>query len=142
MMSREIKFRGISTETGKWVYGHLIIDKQEAFILNGVIESTNEYIAIEDWRPVKAETVGQFIGLLDVNDVELYENDVLEHPNGDRFVIKWSNSNCAFRGFYGSDDFGCCIPLQINNKGQAVFIGNIYENPELLKPLPSPPKDK
>ena len=151
---REIKFRGKSTvevfdggdtpdiNLGDWIYGSLIIDNGEAFIVNGVVECTSEYISIEKWCPVDIKTVGQLTGLKDKNGTEIYEGDRLEYqPNinedfaTDRYTVKWHN-----RGFVAAWD-GDKDCNNSDNDGliggpklvDMVVIGNIYENPELLE---------
>lgn len=142
-MSRVIKFRGISTETGEWVYGNLIIDGFTALILNGVAESTDEYIAIEDWRPVNIKSVGQYTGVDDNEGTEIYENDVLSSPHftdvaGRNHTLEhsvvWSEKlhgwfllNC---GSKNPDDGS--IQLFVAKNEEITVVGNTLENPELI----------
>lgn len=73
---REIKFRGIHIDSGSMVYGDLIrktdFDGKQYFEIEQYI--ANDY---HNWT-VKPGTVGQFTGLKDSQDAEIYVNDIFD----------------------------------------------------------------
>jgi hypothetical protein len=67
-------FRGISIESGGWVYGDL----------KNLSDGTR-YIWGSFKEEVIPETVGQWTGLLDVNGVKIFEGDIIRHVAGNIF---------------------------------------------------------
>lgn len=114
MNMREIKFRFCIIENKKiadWnttlqICDRLSLFKKEAFI------------------PM------QYTGLKDKNNKEIYEGDIIENTHV-RFEIFWDNSLCAFRCKRKNSPDVYLHELPIIKKYW--IIGNIYENPELLK---------
>ena len=76
-----------------------------------------------------------FVGINDFKGKELFEGDIIKHPNQDETgVIRYDPNGCQFRIIYDSKTFipSCHIGLQMGEKGQAFKIGSVYDNPELL----------
>ncbi|MBO5217491.1 MAG: hypothetical protein J6B41_07090 [Alistipes sp.] len=123
---REIKFRGRNIK-GEWLYGDLINDNinntPTAFIFPP--DAPNSY----DRYLVNPNTVGQFIGLYDINDKEIYFGDIVRNKYGDIGKIVWFH-DCSIRVDCGGDDIHFMDP----DLGLEV-IGNIFDNPELIKSL-------
>lgn len=67
----------------------------------------------------------QFTGLLDKNGKEIYESDLLKYPNGDVVVVIFHKGTFCYKMSEHN--------YHIFDETQIEIIGNIYENPELLK---------
>ena len=132
-MSREILFRGY---TGRnWQYGYLI-DKEAIrnFDKNGLPIST--------YRVIK-ETIGQFTGLTDNNGTKIFEGDIVKvYSDCDGYYAKkqYLNGVILFDEVYFFEyeiSFNhirnCCEENIGNHRDNIEVIGNIYDNPELLK---------
>lgn len=120
---REIKFRG-KNEDG-WYYGLL------TYMFSSYAISHVEDENIVDL--IDQETVGQYTGLKDKKDVEIYEGDIFRGKSG-FMIVKFENG--AFVTEYKFNIRGYeevnIMPLSVTSRGAKV-IGNIHDNPELLE---------
>ena len=134
------KFRGKSTaeeNKGRWMYGNLIVDGLQAFIVNGIIESTEQYISIREWCPVDIETVGQSTGLVDKNGVEVFGGDVVQFEDCyiesdflyiNKGIVEWSQGRFTVTNRYSVE----MEDLLDGELLDVTIIGNIYENSALM----------
>jgi len=131
---REIKFRAIPLFGKDFVYGSLIIEKNEKG------EDTYTIRRYENGKisyfEVKKETVGQYTGLKDKNGVEIYESDIclIENCFVD-FKDKLYNhiGEVKYMGcrFIVIDEYlNMLNPFEYKNNIEV--IGSIYKNKELL----------
>ena len=131
MLDREIKFRGIRSDTKQWVCGGL--DDTTIFDHSSVCHSAYE---------VEYETIGQFTGINDesISEKEIYENDIVKFVyNNEKYVgvVKFQAGMFILVNNKLPDSY---IPMNsiINNDRNFWWvdgrvIGNIFENSDLLK---------
>jgi len=129
---RTIKFRGFTDclVQDKWVYGFLSEE-------NKIRKTTN----LIDYGVDKA-SIGQFTGLYDKNGKEIYEGDIVEKAvnniiSSHRFKIVYSECFAGFCRLYikkkGTRDGLISLSEMDVDREEIKVIGNIYDNPELLK---------
>lgn len=131
-MKREFKFRGKDKKTGEWFYGNLY-DKDTS-------GRTHICTTKKGCLDIDPDTVGQYIRKKDKNGNEIYEGDIMQYNSllrpekYYRYVIAWNPMDMAFgcasleHAFLNCPDIGGGAQIT-----DSIIIGNIYDNPELLK---------
>ena len=131
---REILFRG-KNEAGIWHYGaYLPYESGEVAILESFSKYGYEAVELSRRCKVIPETVGQYTGLTDKNGKKIFEGDIVTTPYyGIEFqTVEWVKTSCGFEPFSDSNlNCGHCGGGVVPNFCEVV--GNIYDNPELLK---------
>lgn len=136
---REIKFRGKDKEKDIWRYGDLIYDPDldishiHCFEYYG---SDSGLQRDENIDPVVSSTVGQHTGIKDDCGTEIYEGDIIEVFDDDRNMDCYSVGTGEVKFCRGE----WCIYDGSNNSLYDIcdahiveVIGNIHDNPELMK---------
>lgn len=72
-------------------------------------------------------SVMRFTGFTDIKGVEIYEGDIF-YDGIEYCLIKWDDSSASFIGFDGHENHELGNYL-VNE----IIVGNIHQNPELLK---------
>ena len=129
---REIKFRVWKTHftrVGEHNIGEMAYDVVLANpVWNNADIRVNDILA-------KTHNLMQYTGLKDKNCKEIYEGDIVKNSINDILEVVWNEDRCCFdmRGRYEKShiikQLDCDIVIDLSVE----VIGNIYENPELLK---------
>lgn len=108
MKAENIKFKAKRLDGKEWVCGNLRTSKSgNAMIIP--IDNSGAY-------PVEPTTVCQFIGLVDMNGVEVYENDIVK-------VVDWEETICNVE----YKDYGFCLCSKAFRNGKIGYWHSRYD---------------
>lgn len=128
---RTIKFRGKGVDNNLWEYGWLYCKHGEYYIKDGVNDTVKPFL-------VNQNTIGQFTGLSDRNGKDIYEGDIVQGLEYADFytgidgevnaVVIWDDNRASL-----VLDAGCEYYSDLSICKAVTVIGNIHDNPELMK---------
>lgn len=108
---------------GQWVYGE-----------PHTIDCPIPHIHTADVgkQPIDKETICQFTSLYDRNKKEIYEGDLLKLQDDDTGLIEVRFVRGVF-AFLWQGNLDDEMPINAPTQEWATVVGNIHDNPELLK---------
>ena len=149
---REILFRGKRVDNGKWVEGFLSKTRQnwkraegtaKKMVPDGEKFKTNELKLCIDYEDrgimccsvIDPETVGQYTGLTDKNGRKIFEGDIVviidAYDNKVTYIVEYKLT--AFCVSQLGVNYSTYLGDFNSGKYEIEIIGNIHDNPELLK---------
>ena len=132
---REILFRGKTTLDNEWVIGAGVYKSEGHtwIIADDVTKTENRGTGSDAINP---ETVGQYTGLTDKNGKKIFEGDIVLFPWGEKkevFSVEFVEGEFEAIPKRKSTDIWC---IRIGSYApEFEVIGNIHDNPELLRTL-------
>lgn len=135
-MKREILFRGKRIDNGNWEKG-MLCQFHRGVAAKIAPNDFGVFISSHVWV-VDPSTVGQYTGLTDKNGVMIFEGDILSsdlsqpysiviYKNG-AFMLEFEDEGTIYYDIF----FPCSEAPQTKYQYDYV-IGNIHDNPELVK---------
>lgn len=131
---RQIEFRGKSLESGKWIYGNPVETSDgRAFMVFSA--KWDDKLGLKTASiEVDPKTVGQYTGEK-IHEAMVYKGDVLELDDGfDIWKAEVKFSRGAFIVDVKGKEYDYASIGWLNDDIEEInLIGNIHDNPELLK---------
>ena len=127
---REILFKAKRKDNGEWVEGQYVyitnpLTEDGEPIKHLICNGTNIFNDLID--PV---TLCQYTGLTDKNDKKIWENDIVELPDGEGyFTCEWEEGTARF--VMNGD--GLTVDFDNYWSYQTEVAGNIFDNQEMLE---------
>ena len=144
---RELFFRGKRAEDGQWEYGgygeYYSSDGEGDFAYTPYIMANREFGMPSKFlvnktytKVVNPETVCQYTGLTDKNGKKIFEGDILRHADETILKTVWNDRKYGFaaqcvKGSVLLKD--CKWGLWEFESDEVEVIGNVFDNPELMK---------
>ena len=130
---REILFRAKRLTGGMWLEGMWL--EGSLWMDNGApkILTPGNCVGYD----VDPATIGQYTGIKDRDGKRVFEGDVVQEVYGEKvynktFVVSMDPDRRGWFPFACGDGCGCC-ETDVWTPDHALVIGNVHDNPELLK---------
>ncbi len=131
-MNREIKFR--AWKEGYMTYEEITFYEGQA----GYVDRDGDFYYYSD-----EVVIMQYTGLKDKNGKEIYEGDIITYHNFIKFtgIVWWCDKDATYlvdlsqtkNKFINTSNHQITLSSVLGGDNNTEIIGNIYENPELLK---------
>ena len=138
MNRREILFRAKQTDNGEWAEGYFAkgkwyLDEKEKYAILPIDLCFYPRCEINEWIEIDPETLCQYTGLTDKNGKKVFIGDIIRCSKGCPHEVIWLQE-------YGGTYIGGMPAVYLSGlfkgyawTGEEEKIGNIFDNPELLK---------
>lgn len=134
---REIEFRAKRTDNDEWVYGYYFqeLDFENkpitSSIVRNIITKNPIYKTTEQGvYEIDIDTLGQYTGLKDKNGKKIFEGDIIRINMNRNRVVRYDDIKASFVTHDASQWLGYLGDYESWN---LLVVGNIWDNPELLK---------
>lgn len=148
---REILFRGQTRRKGEkvWMDGSPV---ESNWVYGGVLKGHGDHSIIYQTEPdiekkvVYTDTLGQFVGQMDSEGRKIFEGDIIQYDGdydgidgftrsiSEKAIVLWDEDYCGFVCKVIGDESGDSYSwLEYRENPDLTIIGNIYDNPELVK---------
>ena len=124
---REILFRGKRVDNGEWIEGSFLPGNERQTLHPCIFVYLPETQSFECFD-IDIDTLGEYTGLMDRNATRIFEGDVIKDDKH-LYLIEWYASDFD-AGFW---PFICSANCRAVRSCNCEIIGNIHDNPELLK---------
>lgn len=132
---REILFKAKRIDNEKWVEGCLVIDHSRSNLFEYRIQPVESGALYAP--PINPETICQLTGLCDKNGKKIWENDICDRKEKYPEVVKMNEGDLTLDYSYVfGKEYGysfCNLGFYATERKCVEVIGNIFDNPELLK---------
>lgn len=142
---RKIEFRAKRTDNDEWVYGYYFQELDfenepiNSSIVRNIITKDPVYKTTEQGvYEIDINTLGQYTGLYDKNGTKIFEGDIVKIPEdydnyglnaGEIYQVYFAYGGFRMKPKYSKNAKG----YWLEDDGELEVIGNIFDNPELLK---------
>lgn len=137
-MSREILFKAKRKDWCElpkeewWIEGGaLTTDKGDCYVATScLVGKENEPLIVAAYK-VDPETLCQYTEKEDKNENKIFDGAIIKNEKDEIGIVQWFEEHAAFMIWYVNENI--IYYLGDNNCSKVEIIGNIFDNPELLK---------